>query len=632
MTGERLHRFEVDGTRYALDPETCFCFECDEASWDVLGHYPEETVNRICHLLGDQHPRTEVEEVIGELEWLRSTKSILQTPRQEDLARRFELETGLRDIAVLEIPAEGVADGVFVETAAMAGRLLLARSERQRALRLDLRMAGAESWRRVLASDAWHGAAGELCRLANQSRKNLSFSTGFDASEQAARSKFLAGHGVEVSFVSAGDGAPPPAEAWRKLAAVKTDRLDKMPGVFDSVSDIFAGRLTVRPGGDNFDGMVAALEKAGFAWVEFDTDAPFIALPGLDPERFTDSLLRNASDYAGLLLKGRLLRVEPFASLFLQIYHGEPKFRRDPAGVNALAVTGSGGVFPGPHFMGIPACHAGSLRGNVDTDLLRRFNDAGALTTPVCLRCWARGLCGGGDTALHQARTGDFRAPDPAWCCARRRGIEGAVAAFNRLSGAGVNFTRLHGNLSRQARPSLWTMARAAVQLRISARPLEEADAPLLVQWENWNDAAYFTFTEGGMLLGARYDREMDALHPSPLAQELLLTRRDGRPMGLVRVKPDLLPGLGWLWLYLRKEEDYAAGAVRSSLRMLLGEALRGRGLRRVITPAGPGEDALAGCLAAAGFTHAGTARGALFLHGKYHDVRLFAYEVAESE
>ena len=71
MSGPALHRFEVDGHFYALDPESCFCFECDAISWDVLEHYPHTPVNRILALLEDKHPRVELEEVVGELEWLR---------------------------------------------------------------------------------------------------------------------------------------------------------------------------------------------------------------------------------------------------------------------------------------------------------------------------------------------------------------------------------------------------------------------------------------------------------------------------------------------------------------------------------------------------------------------------------
>jgi len=78
MHGAALHRFELNGKRYAIDPETCFCFECDEICWDVLALYPHETISRIVHELKQKHSEREVYEVVGELEWLRRTAETLR--------------------------------------------------------------------------------------------------------------------------------------------------------------------------------------------------------------------------------------------------------------------------------------------------------------------------------------------------------------------------------------------------------------------------------------------------------------------------------------------------------------------------------------------------------------------------
>jgi len=101
MAEPALHRYERDGRRYAVDPETCFCFECDAVSWDVLEHYPHTTLNRILHLLRDRHPEKEILEVAGELEWLRAAKSIFSVPKQEDYVKRFDIERGLKRLTVL---------------------------------------------------------------------------------------------------------------------------------------------------------------------------------------------------------------------------------------------------------------------------------------------------------------------------------------------------------------------------------------------------------------------------------------------------------------------------------------------------------------------------------------------------
>ncbi|MBM3290784.1 MAG: hypothetical protein FJY92_11595, partial [Candidatus Hydrogenedentes bacterium] len=61
-----LHRFIEGDRRFAIDPETCFCFECDEISWEVLEYYPHASATRIFHLLGERYSTKELEEVIGE--------------------------------------------------------------------------------------------------------------------------------------------------------------------------------------------------------------------------------------------------------------------------------------------------------------------------------------------------------------------------------------------------------------------------------------------------------------------------------------------------------------------------------------------------------------------------------------
>ncbi len=652
MERPHLHRFMLDGKRYALDPDTCFCFECDMASWDVLEHYPAVPVNRIYHLLEGQHPRKDLEEVVGELEWLRASRSILQIPRQEDFQKRYEIEPGLCLVRVNwapngQAPAPPASKrgwwprqtaaqdtGIAPESAScnlieQAAQLLFAGSGRQKELRLEVALPpGSDPQALARPLDG-------ALRQALVSGKSLTVALGCEDLPLSGLPEALRGHSVSAWFETSSD-KPAPMEDLARAAGKRIKRLEHVAAAFNAGADTIAGRLVLRPGHAKFDGVVRALETAGFNRIDLDVDGAFALAPALDAAAVMDSLRANAAYYAGRLLKNHYYRAEPFATLFLRIFHGTPMFRTDPAGLHALTVDMSGGVWPGRHFVGREGFRLGTLGGGgpLDEAALRRFEDVGALTTSACIRCWARSLCGGGSTAVHQALSGSFRTPHEPWCDAQRAWMEGAVAAFNTLSSAGIDFTRVYESLARTGRPSLWMMAKmakTALQLRVLMRPIEEADAELLTRWENWNDAAYFTFHESGLLLATRYDREMDALHPRSYEQEFMITDRAGAPMGLIKIRPDRLAGLASAWLYLRRGEDYAADGVRSALRMLLREALKGRGLKRVIAPAGPKEDALAACLEAIGFQAAGTAREALYLHGQYHDVRLFVCE-AESE
>ena len=147
----------------------------------------------------------------------------------------------------------------------------------------------------------------------------------------------------------------------------------------------------------------------------------------------------------------------------------------------------------------------------------------------------------------------------------------------------------------------------------------------MLVEWENWNPATYFLFNEKGIMATTTYDREMDALHPSQLDQEMLLTRKNGTPIGLVRLRPDRFPGVAQAWLYLHDEADYSADDIRRGFRALMKEAGNQQSLRRLTVPVAEEEKGLQDFLEAMGFKREGTFREALFYFDKYHDVHSYA-------
>jgi hypothetical protein len=164
MEPNLLHRFEVGGQCFAMDTETCFCFECDRISWDVLAYYPREPVNRIYHLLKDKHPRKELEEVVGELEWLRVTKAILVPRGDQEFLEQAVRTGGLRCLVLMMDGSEG-EEGRAEE----AGRLLLARSGEEKVLTLSL------CFRKGIARDGDRlaGVVDELRRTALLAGKTL---------------------------------------------------------------------------------------------------------------------------------------------------------------------------------------------------------------------------------------------------------------------------------------------------------------------------------------------------------------------------------------------------------------------------------------------------------------------------
>jgi uncharacterized protein len=631
MQNTGLHRFELEDCRYAVDTETCFCFECDAISWDVLEHYPQTPPNGIVHRLRDRHPEAEVFEVIGELEWLRACKSILPQYKPEDEVKRFELEQGVRLVTVQMPAAASLArrawfskDAAPVSAAAVvqaAARLLLARSGMQNELRLEI-CTGAQ------ALDA--AALATMCEEARQDAraagKKLTVAVRRDFGVPDSAPEGCAGHSF-AAVLELSEGAEV-AAALRAFASEGLQTAKRLVKLFYGGQPGVSGRILIEPRGTELAAAVRALDELGFLIIEIEVDAACIRQS--DAEPVLRGLFDAARYYAERLAGQHYFRLDPIADLFGRIYHGTPIRRSDPVGTNELAIGEDGTVYPSRHWLGMPAFATGNLGASLDEAALKRFEDVGALTTPACLRCWARHLCGGGTAAVHQALSGSFRTPHAPWCDAQRAWMERAVVAFNRLSSEGINFTRIYENLSLRVRPSLWTMAKAAFRMQIGLRPIEEADAEWLTQWEQWNTTAYFLAHENGLLMATKYDREMDALHPQGFEQEFVLLRKTGESLGLLRLRPDRATGRAYAWLFFRDPADYASDALRKSFRFLLDEAGKQQGLRTLLIPVGPKEDALAAFLEAVGFANAGILREAFFLHGEYHPLRIFSISLSQ--
>ncbi len=613
MAAQALHRFEHGGKRYAVDPETCFCFECDAISWDVLEHYPQASEKRIAHLLAGKHHAAEIREVISELEWLRSSKSILPSRGLEEQRKEFDLERGLKRLSIALSDSMDAAE----QTVREGIEFLLARAGSQENLGLEFRL-GAGQAPQPQALKAYCALAWRRAALAS---KTISVSVRAALGGQSG----LGAHGLALRLeIGAGAGA-----GQDKVFALLSQPIDPEPKKLAKQLNSLEGRATVviNPSAPDFADAVAELERAGCNAIEIDLDAAFAQHPGCGPAAMLEELQAATEYYAQRLAAQRYFLLEPIASYFQRIYEGKAIGRLDPAGAHALFIGPEGAINPAPFLNSAAEFNLGSLAAGVlEEERLGRFDDIGAATTPACQSCWARGLCGGGSATIHHALTGSFRQPDSHWCEAQRRFLETAIVSFNLLAAQGVNFTRLYHGFSTAPKRSVFSMARTLFQTTLGLRPTGEADAELLNAWENWNDAAYFTCQESGMRMSTRYDREMDALHPRTYQQEFLLTSRQGAPVGLLRIRPEQRKGAAQAWLYLHRKADLESKQVRKSFQGLLREIGAREALQSVTVPVGPEEDPLAALLESAGFTHAGTQREALYLHGRYHDVRVYAF------
>ncbi|MCL4216224.1 MAG: SPASM domain-containing protein, partial [Candidatus Hydrogenedentes bacterium] len=446
MARSTFHRFELNGQRFAIDPETCFCFECDEISWDVLPFYPDSTVNRIFHELEGKYERKELNEVIGEFEWLRATKSIIAHKKQEDFFKDFEQEQGLRRL-VIRLPRQtteeqkkrgwfrGAEDAVIPGTALETGHdainLLLNRAGDQPVLHLEFLEEGTVHNPELLARLCAHAL--KQARLAGKGLSAAVHVTGVDI-KNAPDS--LGDHAVAVKLEF--QNPEDLAEHMKALSAPGPHTLARWVKVLQSDSEGVAGRIVVTPRHAGYGKVVETLHQAGFRTIELDLDGAYLANPGLSPRDMLQGLSESAVYYARCLAKQQYFRLDPIAPLFYRIYNGTPLRRADPAGMNELAVDEDGAVYPSWRALGRDEFKLGSLTaGSLDEGALGVYEGLGSQLISTCRRCWARNLCGGGTAAVHHALTGSVRTPQEAWCDAQRDWLAAAVSAFSHLSAHG---------------------------------------------------------------------------------------------------------------------------------------------------------------------------------------------------
>jgi len=98
------------------------------------------------------------------------------------------------------------------------------------------------------------------------------------------------------------------------------------------------------------------------------------------------------------------------------------------AGVEYLAVTPSGSLYPCHQFVGRSDFKMGTVwEGITNQEKLEEFRHLSFLEKENCRTCWARYLCSGGCHANHHLLSGNLKKPDPIGCEITKKRMECAL-------------------------------------------------------------------------------------------------------------------------------------------------------------------------------------------------------------
>ncbi|WP_428559941.1 MAG: radical SAM protein [Solidesulfovibrio sp. DCME] len=110
-------------------------------------------------------------------------------------------------------------------------------------------------------------------------------------------------------------------------------------------------------------------------------------------------------------------------------------------GKNLAAISVTGDIYPCHRFVGLTELRQGNIA-DYTSGAPNAYHRAVVDSLPVCRRCWARYVCGGGCFYLNKATTGDMHRPTPLDCQERRSMFEGLVHVYCQLDAADREYAR----------------------------------------------------------------------------------------------------------------------------------------------------------------------------------------------
>jgi radical SAM protein with 4Fe4S-binding SPASM domain len=204
--------------------------------------------------------------------------------------------------------------------------------------------------------------------------------------------------------------------------------------------------------------LVAHLEELGFERILLtpatDLSGKSHGLGEADLPRAFAAIDRLADEYERRILAGEAVHETWFPRLVGRILTGERLTKFCSGGRDYLGVAADGKVALCYRFFEDERYAMGSVQHGLERDVSARILAAPVDARTVCSRCWARHYCGGGCHHDNQASSGAIETPNPISCELFRHGMDRALAAWARLTGAGALAGRAPAAVSSRAMPS----------------------------------------------------------------------------------------------------------------------------------------------------------------------------------
>ncbi len=438
-----MHKFEINGTKIVMDENSGAVHAVDGLVWELLDDYGRAAQDSILEKHGPRFGREEVMCALSELGELEA-KGLLNSPDPLPDGYSPPKERPLKALCLHLAHAcnlrcrycfagqgqYGGADGLMpLEVGQAAIDFLVQKSGRRKKLEVDF--FGGEP---LLNAEVMKKLVDYGRRAAAEHNKEISFTLTTNAlllDEEL--NAYLEENGLAV--ILSLDGRPSVHDAMRVKPDGGGSYSEVLPKIASAVKRRLASyyvRGTFTRGNLDFCNDFLHLVSLGFEHISLEPvvappESPY-ALREEDLPRLFGEYERLAAEMARLWREGRKI---DFFHFNVDLEGGPCLLRRLTgcgAGVDYLAVTPSGDIYPCHQFAGKDKFLMGSVfTGIARDDLVETFKNIHVYSKEDCRRCWARFYCGGGCHAAAHSASGSLLTPDRLACAVMKKRLECAI-------------------------------------------------------------------------------------------------------------------------------------------------------------------------------------------------------------
>lgn len=449
----KIHKFRQCDLNIVIDVNSGAIHIVDDVVYDILDHYESKSREDIIAVLMDKYSHEQIEEGLGEVEYLVKEGMLFSDDPYKDMILKDEGPSYIKAICLnvahdcnLKCKYCFASEGDY-----NGARQLMSPEVGKRAIDFVIRNSGP---RHNIEVDLFGGeplmnfkAIKEIMDYAKEQGKIHNKNIRFTITTNATLL-----NDENMDYIDKNMGNVVLSIDGRKEVNDNIRRRYDGSGTYDQIMPKIKKMVEIRQKGkqyyvrgtftsENLDfyNDVIALADEGFKEISIEPVVLEESHPLALKKEHLETIFEQYDKLTEEIIKrekeGRGFKFYHFA---MDLNGGPCVYKRISgcgAGHEYVAVTPEGDIYPCHQFVGNEKFKMGNLSdGDVDKNISNMFKNGHIYNKPKCMNCWARFYCSGGCQANNYSFNGDIHVPYELGCEMMKKRVECAIAIKARLS------------------------------------------------------------------------------------------------------------------------------------------------------------------------------------------------------